>query len=179
MSHLKLKLHSGLSEEIVKSYQNKVNEYAEMIKNGEKYLDSGFDLFCPEDESTVVGEQYKLDTMVSAACYDYDGNPLPYYLYPRSSISKTPLRLANSVGVIDSGYRGHLIAKFDVTHFCGNTLEMISDTENYKVKFYRAKMGNRLVQITSNDLTPFRTIEIVEDLDETARGSGGFGSTGQ
>lgn len=179
MSHLKLKLHSGLPEEIVKCYQNKVNEYAEMIKNGEKYLDSGFDLFCPENASNAVGEQYKLDTMVSAACYDYGGNPLPYYLYPRSSISKTPLRLANSVGVIDSGYRGHLIAKFDVTHFCGNTLELASEADDDSVKYYKALMGHRLVQITSNDLTPFRSIEIVDDLDVTARGSGGFGSTGQ
>ena len=179
MSHLKIKLHTELPELIVELYQNKVAEYETLIENGEKYLDSGFDLFCPKDASTIVGNQYKLDTMVSAACYDYDGNPLPYYLYPRSSISKTPLRLANSVGVIDSGYRGHLIAKFDVTQFCGNTLEVISDSESDIVKFYKAELGHRLVQITSNDLTPFRSIEIVEDLDETTRGSGGFGSTGQ
>ena len=40
--------------------------------------------------------------------------PCGYYLYPRSSTgSKTPLRLSNSIGVIDSGYRGNLIACFD------------------------------------------------------------------
>ena len=38
-----------------------------------------------------------------------------YYLYPRSSVStKTPLRLANSVGIIDSGYRGNIKAVFDI-----------------------------------------------------------------
>ena len=37
-----------------------------------------------------------------------------YYMYPRSSLSKTKLRLANSVGIIDSGYRGNLIGMFDL-----------------------------------------------------------------
>ena len=36
-----------------------------------------------------------------------------YYLYPRSSISKTPLRLCNSVGIIDAGYRGNIMAFVD------------------------------------------------------------------
>jgi len=63
-----------------------------------------------------------------ATCVDYDewGNlvcstglsmeiPLGYVglLFPRSSISKTPLMLRNSVGVIDSGYRGEIILKFN------------------------------------------------------------------
>ena len=37
-----------------------------------------------------------------------------FYLHPRSSISKTKLRLANSTGIIDAGYRGHIMAMFDI-----------------------------------------------------------------
>ena len=89
-----------------------------------------------------------------------------FYLYPRSSISKTNLRLANSVGIIDSGYRGHLLAIFDIRRndYVSITIEKHS----------------RLLQICSGDLQPFIVI-LVDDrilLGETTRGSGGFGSTG-
>ena len=84
-----------------------------------------------------------------------------YYLYPRSSISKTPLRLANSVGIIDAGYRGNIMAKVD----------NISDTE------YIIKKGDRLFQICMPDLRPFKVV--IDDVAiDTVRGAGGFGSTG-
>lgn len=84
-----------------------------------------------------------------------------YYLYPRSSISKTPLRLANSVGIIDAGYRGNIMAKVD----------NISDTD------YLIKRGERLFQICMPDLRTFRVVIGSVNVD-TARGAGGFGSTG-
>jgi len=83
-------------------------------------------------------------------------------MYPRSSISKTPLRLANSVGIIDSGYRGELQAPVD----------------NFSCQKYIVEEGQRLFQICSGDLTPFFNIKIVDSLDQTDRGAGGFGSTG-
>ena len=86
----------------------------------------------------------------------------PYYVFPRSSIYKTPLRLANGTGIIDAGYRGELMAVFD----------NISD-ESYELKPY-----TRLLQACSPDLSAF-TVEIVnEDFDITTRGEGGLGSTG-
>lgn len=84
-----------------------------------------------------------------------------YYLVPRSSISKTPLIMVNSVGIIDAGYRGEIKVPL---HNLG--------TENYTIK-----KGERLFQIVSRDLTPIN-LEITTSLSETSRGSGGFGSTG-
>jgi dUTP pyrophosphatase len=84
-------------------------------------------------------------------------------LFPRSSISKYDLTLCNSVGVIDSGYRGEVKLRFKTTY-------------NYNPsKMYR--VGDRVGQLI---LVPFitPTINIVSDLSETKRGSGGFGSSG-
>ncbi len=84
-------------------------------------------------------------------------------LFPRSSVSKTSLALRNSVGVIDSGYRGEIMLKF------GRTL-------NPKSPLY--KEGDKVGQII---LMPHPYVEFVEteELTETDRGVGGFGSTGE
>jgi dUTP pyrophosphatase len=84
-------------------------------------------------------------------------------VFPRSSIRKYELALSNSVGVIDSGYRGELQATFKKT----NGLDSLS----YKV-------GDRVVQIM---IIPHPTIEFeeVNELNNTERGEGGFGSTGK
>jgi len=92
--------------------------------------------------------------------------PVGFYLYPRSSTgAKTPLRLANSVGIIDSGYRGPLIAVFD----------------NIRESEYVIQDSQRLVQICPPDLSYPLYVILVDsesDLGKTQRGSGGFGSTG-
>ena len=85
-------------------------------------------------------------------------------MYPRSSLSKTALRLANCTGIIDAGYRGPLIGMFDC----------LTDTHEI-LKF------TRLLQICAPNLMPtfVRVIDTVEELGpETSRGEGGFGSTG-
>ena len=84
-------------------------------------------------------------------------------VFPRSSIRKTDLILSNSVGVIDSGYRGELQATFKKT----NGLDSLT----YKV-------GDRIAQIM---IIPYPQIEFteVEELTNTERGEGGFGSTGK
>ena len=81
-------------------------------------------------------------------------------------ISKTKLRLANSIGIIDSGYRGNIIGVFDI---------LSSNDSNTRIE----KLS-RLLQICSGDLQPF-IVKMVEDLTLlglTNRGMGGFGSTG-
>ncbi len=88
---------------------------------------------------------------------------LPYYVYPRSSIYKTPLRLANCTGIIDAGYRGELMAVFD----------NISD-EGYELKPY-----TRLLQACAPDLMPFSVRTVDKDFNMTTRGEGGLGSTGR
>jgi dUTP pyrophosphatase len=97
-------------------------------------------------------------------------------MYPRSSLSKTKLRLANSVGIIDAGYRGNLIGMFDVV----NIDENVKQDKNRKAD-YIAKVNDRLLQICAPGLVPIY-VEIVDDIcelgNETERGNGGFGSTG-
>ena len=94
-----------------------------------------------------------------------------YYMYPRSSLSKTQLRLSNSTGIIDAGYRGHLTGMFDVV----NTLP-------YANNICYGKKYDRYLQICAPGLVPI-IVEIVHNIDElgeeTERGSGGFGSTGR
>ena len=84
-------------------------------------------------------------------------------IFPRSSIRKYELILSNSVGVIDSGYRGELQATFKKT----NGLDSLA----YKV-------GDRIAQIM---IIPHPPIEFhaVDELSDTERGEGGFGSTGK
>jgi len=84
-------------------------------------------------------------------------------LFPRSSISKYHLCLANSVGVVDSGYRGEIMARFKRT--TNTAYETI-----YNV-------GDKVVQLI---ILPYPKIqlELVDDLTRTDRGAGGFGSTG-
>tara|TARA_R110000824_G_scaffold88189_8_gene216936 strand:+ start:6078 stop:6506 length:429 start_codon:yes stop_codon:yes gene_type:complete len=84
-------------------------------------------------------------------------------LFPRSSISKTPLTLRNSVGVVDSGYRGEVMLKFD--------REDVDGASNvYSV-------GDRVGQIM---IMPYPQVQFeeAEELSNTERGQGGFGSTG-
>ncbi len=85
-------------------------------------------------------------------------------VFPRSSIRKTNLQLSNSVGVIDSGYRGELQATFNKTQAVDR------HPEYYKI-------GDRVCQIM---IIPHPTIDFqeVEYLSNTQRGEGGFGSTG-
>jgi hypothetical protein len=94
-----------------------------------------------------------------------------YYMYPRSSLSKTNLRLANSTGIIDSGYRGNLIGMFDLVHV--NNHDKLYD---YLIEPY-----TRLLQICAPSLVPIY-VELVDNEDDlgsrTSRGDGGFGSTG-
>ena len=159
MSHLFICVHE-LS--LVPIYKNAINIFNESLT--QQHRDSGFDLYTAFD-CIVKGNTsaYTLDTLVSCAVYDNDGNPLPYYMFPRSSISKTPLRLANSVGIIDSGYRGHLMGKVD----------------NISTIEHNVMQHTRLFQLCSHNLLPFKSVSLVSSLDDTKRGSGCFGSTGK
>jgi dUTP pyrophosphatase len=96
-------------------------------------------------------------------------------MYPRSSLSKTQLRLANSTGIIDSGYRGHLMGMFDVVN-------VPPDQSDDREADYFGTKFDRYLQICAPGLVPI-LVEIVNNKqelgEETARGNGGFGSTGR
>ena len=81
-------------------------------------------------------------------------------VFPRSSIRKTDLVLSNAVGVIDSGYRGEIQATFK------------------KTGLQRYEIGDRGAQII---IMPHPIVDFVEveELTNTERGEGGFGSTGK
>ncbi|MFC1565975.1 dUTP diphosphatase [Candidatus Neomarinimicrobiota bacterium] len=120
--------------------------------------DAGLDLFAIHELTIQAGESAFIHLQIS--CENLDGKP--YLLMPRSSISKTPLRLSNSIGLIDGGYRGEIIAAVD----------------NIKDIPYKVNPGQRLFQLVAMDGSSVH-FKIVEELSETARGVDGFGSTGQ
>ena len=120
--------------------------------------DAGLDLFVLESTNIKAGETAALKLQIS--CEPGDGRP--YLLLPRSSISKTPLRMSNSIGLIDGGYRGEIIAMVD----------------NIKQQDYQVEAGQRLFQLVAMDGSAI-SYELVDALTDTTRGSGGFGSTGK
>lgn len=126
--------------------------------------DSGFDLYVPKATTIPAGARgFRLDHQVRGVIADVYGRPKPYLLMPRSSMgAKTPLRLSNSVGLIDRTYRGNLIALLD----------------NVSTEDYEVQAGDRLVQIVQFTGEPITDVQI-GTLDQTERGEGGFGSTGQ
>ena len=124
--------------------------------------DSGLDLFCPENLTILAGQTASINFMIKCEAKNQFDNYISYYLYPRSSISMTPLRMSNSIGIIDAGYRGNIIAKVD----------------NIQGEDYVIERGTRLFQICSPTLSPIK-INIVNALSETTRGEDGFGSTQQ
>lgn len=123
---------------------------------------SGMDLYVPEDTVIPAGQTVFIDHQIKAKRSGFFSKTPGFFLFPRSSISKTPLRLANSIGLIDPCYRGNIIAA-------------ITNTSNTD---YTVTKGTRLVQLVMPQASPFE-INWVDSLDETERGSGGFGSTGQ
>ena len=120
--------------------------------------DAGLDLYVLEELEFLPGETHLIKLGIS--CQPINGKA--YYLFPRSSISKTPLRMSNSIGLIDGGYRGEIMASCD----------------NIKNVPYIIKKGQRLFQLVSTDSSPI-SYKIVDSLEDSTRGEGGFGSTGK
>ncbi len=137
----------------VKSFYLERSNYSE---------DSGVDLVVPETFTINPTEaSFFLGHKIQCRMVNSEGKATGYYLYARSSISKTPLMLANSVGIIDKNYTGEIKAALRL----------------FSVNSYTVEKGSRLVQICAPDLGPVR-VKIVDHLDETTRGANGFGSTG-
>lgn len=116
-------------------------------------------------------------------------------VFPRSSISNYDLRLTNSVGVIDSGYRNTIKGRFLINHVYlesaintewfdeelqdGKFLQYYDEISQLKNQIGRSKIykvGERFAQLM---IIPYPQIEFeeVSELSETDRGKGGYGST--
>jgi len=127
-------------------------------------------------------QQLKMNFMIKTAMYKYKHGryiPVSFTTHPRSSIYKTPLRITNSTGIIDSGYRGNLMGVFDVLSFYKNEIKNDMDQS---CGDYRINKNERFIQICAPGLEPF-VVELVdkpENLsEETDRGDKGFGSSGK
>ncbi len=156
-------------------YEDKINKHNENFRKN-KFMDSGFDLFIPKNitfEKLFKTEFVDLGVkaeLVSCEINNIDSpcRTSPFFLFPRSSISKTPLSLANQTGIIDAGYRGNLISALRTFYFD-------EDKRNYVLE-----RGTRLVQLCDPELKPIYVVLVDENqLSTTERGSGGFGSTGK
>jgi dUTP pyrophosphatase len=157
------------NEEWKLKYQEHVNKHNVMVKT-DNFPNSGFDLFVPTN-NIVIGNTIKstlLDLKIRTEMVEYN-NGIPrtiaYYMYPRSSFSKTPLLLANHTGIIDAGYRGNLKA----------ALRNLGDED------YLIEKNTSIVQICHPQLLPFKVeiVSSVSELSTSSRGDGGFGSTGR
>lgn len=167
-------------QELVKMFKEKVEAHNSKVRDS-KYADSGFDLMIPFDysehengytENRISNVTFRAPLGVKCSMMSRFSGPCGYYLYPRSSIVKTPFRLSNSVGIIDSGYRGEIMAVVDNIDYANNDMKAC-------IRKYMTPM-TRMFQICSPTLEPF-LVEIVdteEVLGSTERGNGGFGSTG-
>ena len=144
-----------VTEDIQQKYKKAIEEHR---------ANSGFDLFYPGE--TKQGNKLFLDFKLKAVLLE-NNIPHAFYLYPRSSISKTPFRMCNSVGIIDQEYRGNIGAFVDA---------VVPDAI--------LEHGVRLFQICAPSLEPFKVELMPMDqfmvfYGNTERGQGGFGSTGQ
>ena len=150
------------------------NLYKEHLANKHRYTDSGFDLLMPkqylECDKNWYGVGLTVHTGIIVAALTENGNPSPSLLLPRSSICNTPLRLCNSIGLIDMGYRGEVMAKCDFVPF--------------EIRGYVIEKGDRIFQLVQHNFMPWKYITIVDNPNDLPyaidnRGTGGFGSTGK
>jgi len=182
MSIMKTKLYIYVNPEfpeLVKVYKKAVEKHNnENLKK--TFPDSGFDLYVPRDEvfgydslmkTKMIDFQIKTEMKSESAFMSdnkfFDKNQA-FYLYPRSSLSKTPLMLSNHVGIVDSGYRGNIMGAFRCLY-----------KEKEGDEGYVVPKDTRLIQICMPSLEPFEVelVDSLEKLSSTERGDGGFGST--
>lgn len=109
-------------------------------------------------------------------------------VFPRSSIAKKDLLLSNAVGVIDSGYRGEIMAKFKPIHVTANPLKLwwqifaikrqIVDLGTIYLHKEEYTLGERIAQLI---IMPYPEVEFeeVDELSDSDRGENGYGSTGK
>ena len=147
------------------------NELRNMLlgmKDNRRATDSGFDIPMIYEPVHSSNRLHTFNTKIKVAAM-HDNCPMPCLLLPRSSLSATPFRLANSIGLIDMGYRGDVKAKVDVL-------------SGKPVDDYDVLHGSRLFQICSHNFMPWDKVIIVENENQLPpapdnRGVGGFGST--
>lgn len=123
--------------------------------------DSGVDLFFPREIIVKSKSTLLVDLEIRCEMKHFD-KKIGYFIFPRSSIYKTPIRMSNSVGIIDSTYTHNLKVAVDNT------------SENP----YIIEKGVRLFQICNSFLSPMKvSVKNINENIEHKRGDG-FGSSG-
>jgi len=168
MYQLNIKLNPDLDKETRDYYNNYKGTYEG---------DSGIDLPLPLDTKVYKNGIETINFGISCSMTNLvEKRQVSYFLYPRSSISSTEIMLANSVGIIDKGYRGNIMAKvryFPIVSWFQWMFSLFGLFSGKKL----VKKGTKLFQICAPTLDPIK-ISIVDELDNTERGIKGFGSTG-
>lgn len=195
--HLKIFIDIDSPDELKNIYVNSAFNHNQKIMIDPHFFDAGFDLFLPQNtvfDSTQVNKvdfKVKCCAEIHHLSMNYDANNnysrryfSGFYVHPRSSLSKTSLRLANSTGIIDAGYRGNLIGMFDCITNTNNSSSSSSSSSGgsaFTNDNYTLGQFTRLLQICGPSLMPIY-VEIVDSIEylgpNTSRGGGGFGSTG-
>lgn len=144
-------------------YDRKVQQVVECRVDNAAYLpkranptDAGADLRSTEAFELFPGEAKLVDTGVAVKIPEGFGG----FVFNRSGQGKKQIILLNSVGVIDSDYRGNIKI----------LLKNISDNK------YKIEVGDRIAQLV---IMPVILCDFVDSWNDTERGTGGFGSTGQ
>lgn len=174
-----------------------LNNNAE-LKLPAKTGDAGYDLVTV-NEPRVIGNVYQGLYYTAISHIEYDTNLVLepelingeydffMLLYPRSSITKTNLVLANSVGVIDSGYRGNVKVCFkyiaqpedmkivEGKSFRGKNASGLVTSINPQRVYHEGDKVAQLIPCKHNQLN----IDYVDEISKSDRGSDGFGSTGK
>ena len=122
--------------------------------------DSGMDLYAAYIKKENPGELWFGTGIAVEIPVGFSG-----LIFPRSSISKVPLSLANAVGVIDPGYRGEIQVRFN----------RIDSTHKQEADY---KIGDRVAQLIIVQVPCFKPVW-AEELDNSERGADGFGSSGK
>lgn len=157
MSNIKVKIKKLGSLAVIPSYSRFGDAGMDMTATSKYYDDHG---------NVCYGTQISLEI------------PLGFvgYIFPRSSNAKKDLILSNSVGVIDSGYRGEVIFKFKPVakiEECSDDSIRVDDWYNDLESY---KIGDRVGQLIIMPIPKIEFIE-VDELSNTDRGVGSFGST--
>ena len=159
-------------ETLIANYTDRIEKHnAQFMEN--ILADSGFDVLVPNTvkfdklfASKFIDMNIKTEMFLCDVNTD-SINPCAFNVHPRSSISKTPLILANHNGIIDSGYRGSLIGAFRCLPY--------HRKENPP---YIVTANTRLLQVCHPTLCPIYVVIVnSNDLSNSIRGDGGFGST--
>lgn len=138
-----------------------LNEYAKVPTRGSAYA-AGYDLYAAIDKPLIIfpGDTVSVTTGLAMEIpEDYFGA-----IFARSGLAtKRGLRPANCVGVVDADYRG----------------EVIVAIHNDSDKIQQIEPGERIAQMVFLPYRAMGDFEVVDELNDTARGAGGFGSTGR